>query len=236
MLATGPGVFPSGGLGYHLEPDAGVDSEVDAVKRVRQLVERGVDVIKIVSADGPEPLGQEWTIFPTRGRDPLDARRGDAHRPAQGRARDVPRRDRGRHSRRHRHGRARLVPDRAELPHDARARRLPDPDGEQHLGDHPQRPGAEHVVGADGRGRRAADDGRLPHGDRDGREDRRRHRRRRQHLALLRRQRHGARGATSTAACRRSTRSRRGRCMRRRRSSARTRSARSRSASSPTWS
>ncbi len=65
MLTTGPGVFPSGGLGYHLEPDAGVDSEVDAVKRVRRLVERGVDVIKIVSADGPEPLGQEWTIFPT---------------------------------------------------------------------------------------------------------------------------------------------------------------------------
>ena len=27
MLATGPGVFPTGGLGCHLEPDAGVDSE-----------------------------------------------------------------------------------------------------------------------------------------------------------------------------------------------------------------
>jgi imidazolonepropionase-like amidohydrolase len=65
MLATGPGVFPSGGLGYHLEPDAGVDSVEDAVKRVRHLVERGVDVIKIVSADGPEPLGQSWTVFPT---------------------------------------------------------------------------------------------------------------------------------------------------------------------------
>ena len=45
---------------------AGADSVDDAVKRVRQLVAHGVDVIKIVSADGPEPLGQVWTIFPTR--------------------------------------------------------------------------------------------------------------------------------------------------------------------------
>ena len=30
------------------------------------MVARGVDVIKIVSADGPEQLGKDWTIFPTR--------------------------------------------------------------------------------------------------------------------------------------------------------------------------
>ncbi len=66
MLASGPGVFPTGGLGAHLEPEAGVDNVDAAVYRVRQMVARGVDVIKIVSADGPEQLGKYWTIFPTR--------------------------------------------------------------------------------------------------------------------------------------------------------------------------
>jgi imidazolonepropionase-like amidohydrolase len=66
ILASGPGVFPTGGLGAHLEPDAGVDSAEDAVRRVREMVARGVDVIKIVSADGPEQLGKYWTVFPTR--------------------------------------------------------------------------------------------------------------------------------------------------------------------------
>ena len=140
MLATGPGVFPSGGLGYHLEPDAGVDSSEDAVKRVRQLVERGVDVIKIVSADGPEPLGQEWTIFPTA--EEIQAVLAEATRTGRLKAAHamchdaievVTRAGDG-------HGGARLVPDRGELPHDDRARRLPDPDCEQHLGDHPPRP------------------------------------------------------------------------------------------------
>jgi imidazolonepropionase-like amidohydrolase len=66
ILASGPGVFPTGGLGAHLEPDAGVNSDEDAVRRVREMVARGVDVIKIVSADGPQQLGKYWTVFPTR--------------------------------------------------------------------------------------------------------------------------------------------------------------------------
>ena len=40
MLASGPGVFPTGGLGAHLEPEAGVDSAEGAVYRVRQMVDR----------------------------------------------------------------------------------------------------------------------------------------------------------------------------------------------------
>lgn len=66
MLASGPGLFPTGGLGAHLDPEAGVDSAEDAVYRVRMMVDKGVDVIKIVSADGPESLGKFWTVFPTR--------------------------------------------------------------------------------------------------------------------------------------------------------------------------
>ena len=66
MLASGPGIFPTGGLGAHLAPETGVDSVDGAVYRVRQMVAQGVDVIKIVSADGPEQLGKFWTIFPKR--------------------------------------------------------------------------------------------------------------------------------------------------------------------------
>ncbi len=65
MLASGPGVFPTGGLGAHLEPEAGVNDVAGAVRRVREMVAKGVDVIKIVSADGPESLGKFWAVFPT---------------------------------------------------------------------------------------------------------------------------------------------------------------------------
>ena len=53
MLAPAPASSRAAASAAHLEPDAGVDNVDDAVYRVRQLVERGVDVIKIVSADGP---------------------------------------------------------------------------------------------------------------------------------------------------------------------------------------
>lgn len=65
MLASGPGVWPTGGSGAHLEPNVGVDGEVDARRRVRELVERGVDVIKIVSADGPPDADPGATVYPT---------------------------------------------------------------------------------------------------------------------------------------------------------------------------
>jgi imidazolonepropionase-like amidohydrolase len=65
MLASGPGVWPTGGSGAHLEPNVGVDSEADARRRVRELVERGVDVIKIVSADGPPDVDPGPTVYPT---------------------------------------------------------------------------------------------------------------------------------------------------------------------------
>jgi imidazolonepropionase-like amidohydrolase len=65
MLASGPGVWPTGGSGAHLEPNVGVDGDVDARKRVRELVERGVDVIKIVSADGPPDADPGAVVYPT---------------------------------------------------------------------------------------------------------------------------------------------------------------------------
>jgi imidazolonepropionase-like amidohydrolase len=65
MLASGPGVWPTGGSGGHLEPNVGVDGDVDARRRVRELVERGVDVIKIVSADGPPDADPGAVVYPT---------------------------------------------------------------------------------------------------------------------------------------------------------------------------
>ena len=65
MLASGPGVWPTGGSGAHLEPNVGVDSVTDARRRVRELVERGVDVIKIVSVDGPPSVDPGATVYPT---------------------------------------------------------------------------------------------------------------------------------------------------------------------------
>jgi imidazolonepropionase-like amidohydrolase len=65
-LATGPGVFMTGGHGSFLEPDRAADSPAAMVRRVRELVANRVDVIKIVSADGPETLGEWWTAQTTR--------------------------------------------------------------------------------------------------------------------------------------------------------------------------
>jgi imidazolonepropionase-like amidohydrolase len=65
ILASGPGAFPTGGLGSYLEPNGTVDSVEGAVHRVRAMISRGVDVIKLVSADGPQQLGKHWAVFPT---------------------------------------------------------------------------------------------------------------------------------------------------------------------------
>src|SRR5919204_324939 len=65
MLVAGPGVWPTGGSGAHLERGVGIDSAADARRRVRELVERGVDVIKIVSADGPPGVDAGTTVYPT---------------------------------------------------------------------------------------------------------------------------------------------------------------------------
>jgi imidazolonepropionase-like amidohydrolase len=78
ILASGPGVWPTGGSGSHLEPNVGVDSEVDARRRVRELVERGADVIKIVSADGPPDVDPGTTVYPTE--DEIRAIFGEATR------------------------------------------------------------------------------------------------------------------------------------------------------------
>jgi imidazolonepropionase-like amidohydrolase len=66
MLATGPGVFMTGGHGSFFELGRGADGVDAIVRRVRELVANKVDVIKIVSADGPETLGQWWTAQTTR--------------------------------------------------------------------------------------------------------------------------------------------------------------------------
>jgi imidazolonepropionase-like amidohydrolase len=66
MLATGPGVFMTGGHGSFLEPGHEADGVDGMIRRVRELVANKVDVIKIVSADGPETLGKWWTAQTTR--------------------------------------------------------------------------------------------------------------------------------------------------------------------------
>jgi imidazolonepropionase-like amidohydrolase len=66
MLATGPGVYMTGGHGSFFDESQAADSPREMVKRVRELVRHKVDVIKIVSADGPETLGQWWTVQTTR--------------------------------------------------------------------------------------------------------------------------------------------------------------------------
>ena len=60
ILAAGPGVFVPGGHGSFWEPDRGVEGVDEVVRRVRELSLRSVDVIKVVSADGPEFSG-DWT-------------------------------------------------------------------------------------------------------------------------------------------------------------------------------
>jgi imidazolonepropionase-like amidohydrolase len=66
MLATGPGVYMTGGHGSFFDEAAAADSPWEMVKRVRELVRHKVDVIKIVSADGPETLGKWWTVQTTQ--------------------------------------------------------------------------------------------------------------------------------------------------------------------------
>jgi imidazolonepropionase-like amidohydrolase len=66
MLATGPGVYMTGGHGSFFKEEDAADSPWEMVKRVRELVRNKVDVIKIVSADGPETLGKWWTVQTTR--------------------------------------------------------------------------------------------------------------------------------------------------------------------------
>jgi imidazolonepropionase-like amidohydrolase len=66
ILATGPGVFMTGGHGNFWQPDRPADGIAEVVKRVRELVHNKVDVIKVVSADGPETLGSWTTVQSTR--------------------------------------------------------------------------------------------------------------------------------------------------------------------------
>lgn len=66
MRATGPGVFMTGGHGSFLEPGHEANGHAGIVARVRELVANKVDVIKLVSSDGPETLGQWWTVQTTR--------------------------------------------------------------------------------------------------------------------------------------------------------------------------
>lgn len=62
MLATGPGICMTGGHGSFLDPSGVADSVGAVIRRVRELVANRVDVIKVVSADGPETLGEWWTV------------------------------------------------------------------------------------------------------------------------------------------------------------------------------
>ena len=65
ILATGPGIAMTGGHGSFWEPQAAADGVDAVVRRVRELVHNKVDVIKVVSADGPETLGKWWTVQST---------------------------------------------------------------------------------------------------------------------------------------------------------------------------
>jgi imidazolonepropionase-like amidohydrolase len=65
MLTTGPGIAMTGGHGNHWDPAGTADGVIEVVRRVRQLVAHGVDVIKVVSSDGPETLGRWWTVQST---------------------------------------------------------------------------------------------------------------------------------------------------------------------------
>lgn len=65
MLTTGPAIAMTGGHGNHWDPAGTADGVVEVVKRVRELVANGVDVIKVVSSDGPETLGRWWTVQST---------------------------------------------------------------------------------------------------------------------------------------------------------------------------
>jgi imidazolonepropionase-like amidohydrolase len=66
MRTTGPAIAMTGGHGSFWDPDNAVDSVAEVVKRVRKLVAHRVDVIKVVSSDGPETLGDWTTVQSTR--------------------------------------------------------------------------------------------------------------------------------------------------------------------------
>ena len=61
MLAAGPGVWMSGGHGSFWQPGHGADGVDAVICRVRYLVENNVDVVKVVSSDGPETCGDWWS-------------------------------------------------------------------------------------------------------------------------------------------------------------------------------
>jgi imidazolonepropionase-like amidohydrolase len=65
ILATGPGVAMTGGHGNFWQPEAAADGAAAVIHRVRELVHNKVDVIKVVSSDGPETLGEWWTVQST---------------------------------------------------------------------------------------------------------------------------------------------------------------------------
>ena len=65
ILATGPGIAMTGGHGEFWQPEATADGVEAIIRRVRDLVHHKVDVIKVVSADGPETLAQWTTVQST---------------------------------------------------------------------------------------------------------------------------------------------------------------------------
>jgi imidazolonepropionase-like amidohydrolase len=65
ILATGPAIAMTGGHGSHWDPTRTADGIGGVVRRVRELVHNRVDIIKVVSADGPETLGKWWTVQST---------------------------------------------------------------------------------------------------------------------------------------------------------------------------
>jgi imidazolonepropionase-like amidohydrolase len=65
IRAAGPGIAMTGGHGNFWDPARTADGVEAVIKRVRQLVEGRVDIIKVVSADGPETLGKWDTVQST---------------------------------------------------------------------------------------------------------------------------------------------------------------------------
>ena len=78
ILATGPGIAMTGGHGEFWQPEATADGVDAIIRRVRDLVHHKVDVIKVVSADGPETLARWATAQSTP--EELAAAFGEARR------------------------------------------------------------------------------------------------------------------------------------------------------------
>jgi imidazolonepropionase-like amidohydrolase len=78
MLTAGPGLFMTGGHGSFLEPGHEADGPSGVVRRVRELIANGVDVIKIFSTQGPEASGDWLTTQYTLAE--LEAAVTEAHR------------------------------------------------------------------------------------------------------------------------------------------------------------